>query len=53
MNVLLSATLGASQDSIGEHEELITVVSDVFTSQQHSKALNPLIIIVLLSKFII
>ena len=52
MNVLLSATLGASQDRIGEHEELITAVSDVFISQQHSKALNPLVVEVLLSKFI-
>ena len=50
MNVLLSTSLGASQDSIGEHGALIAAVDNSLVAQQAGRALNHLTVRVLLCK---
>ena len=48
----MSTTLGASQDSIGEHGSLLVAVGNALTAQQQGKWLNGTILRVLLSEFI-
>ena len=51
MDVLLSSTLGASQDSIGEHGALIAAVGNALTAQQQGRILNHMTMRVVLCKF--
>lgn len=53
MDVLLSTTLGASRDSIGEHGTLVAAASHIFAGQQLGNALNATIMSALLCEFII
>ena len=53
MNVLLSTTLGASRDSIGEHGALMAAVNNALVAQQAGRALNHSVMRILLCKFII
>ena len=51
LNVLLSATLGASQDGIGEHGALIVAVGNALTGQQAEKECNVMTLHVMLCEF--
>lgn len=51
MNVLLSTTLGASQDSVGEHGSLLVAVGNALTAQQTGKMFHATTLRVLLCEY--
>ena len=51
MDVLLATSLGASQDSIGEHGALIAAVGNALTAQQPGKVMHHMTMRVLLCEF--
>ena len=51
MDVLLATTLGASQDSIGEHGALIAAVGNALTAQQPGKVMHHMTMRVILCEF--
>ena len=52
-DVLLSTTLGVSQENIEEHRALVAAVANTFTPQQTGRTFNSTTLQVLLCKLII
>ena len=53
MDVLLSTTLGVSQDSIGDHGTLIAAVANTFSAQKTGGTFNNITLRVLFCELIV